>query len=154
MLEKIVIANRGEIALRILRACKELGIKTVATYSVADREQKHVYLADESVCIGPAASIDSYLNIPAVISAAEVTDAVGIHPGYGFLSENADFDDYVFLKFPVFRNKVHFLLSKSVKKSTLTALNRAIEQIMITEDYSNIYGPENLINITDETAIN
>ena len=95
MLEKIVIANRGEIALRILRACKELGIKTVATYSVADREQKHVYLADESVCIGPAASIDSYLNIPAVISAAEVTDAVGIHPGYGFLSENADFAERV-----------------------------------------------------------
>ena len=95
MLEKIVIANRGEIALRILRACKELGVKTVATYSVADREQKHVYLADESVCIGPAASIDSYLNIPAVISAAEVTDAVGIHPGYGFLSENADFAERV-----------------------------------------------------------
>ena len=95
MLEKIVIANRGEIALRILRACKELDIKTVATYSVADREQKHVYLADESVCIGPAASIDSYLNIPAVISAAEVTDAVGIHPGYGFLSENADFAERV-----------------------------------------------------------
>ena len=95
MLEKIVIANRGEIALRILRACKELGIKTVATYSVADREQKHVYLADESVCIGPATSIDSYLNIPAVISAAEVTDAVGIHPGYGFLSENADFAERV-----------------------------------------------------------
>ena len=95
MLEKIVIANRGEIALRILRACKELGIKTVATYSVADREQKHVYLADESVCIGPATSIDSYLNIPAVISAAEVTDSVGIHPGYGFLSENADFAERV-----------------------------------------------------------
>ena len=95
MLKKIVIANRGEIALRILRACKELGIKTVATYSVADREQKHVYLADESVCIGPATSAESYLNIPAVISAAEVTDAVGIHPGYGFLSENADFAERV-----------------------------------------------------------
>ncbi|MAJ90639.1 MAG: acetyl-CoA carboxylase biotin carboxylase subunit [Legionellales bacterium] len=95
MLKKIVIANRGEIALRILRACKELNIKTVATYSVADREQKHVYLADESVCIGPAISTESYLNIPAVISAAEVTDAVGIHPGYGFLSENADFAEQV-----------------------------------------------------------
>ena len=75
MLEKVVIANRGEIALRILRACKELGIKTVAAYSEADRDQKHVFLCDESVCIGPAASVDSYLNIPAVISAAEVTDA-------------------------------------------------------------------------------
>ncbi len=91
MLDKVVIANRGEIALRILRACRELGIKTVAVYSEADREQKHVFLADESVCIGPAMSADSYLNIPAVISAAEVTDAVAIHPGYGFLSENADF---------------------------------------------------------------
>jgi len=95
MLEKVVIANRGEIALRILRACKELGIKTVAVYSEADRDQKHVFLSDESVCIGPAASIDSYLNIPAVISAAEVTDAVAIHPGYGFLSENADFAERV-----------------------------------------------------------
>ena len=91
MLDKVVIANRGEIALRVLRACRELGIKTVAVYSEADREQKHVFLADESVCIGPAPSSDSYLNIPAVISAAEVTDAVAIHPGYGFLSENADF---------------------------------------------------------------
>ena len=95
MLEKIVIANRGEIALRILRACRELGIKTVAAYSEADREQKHVFLADESVCIGPAASTESYLNIPAVISAAEITDAVAIHPGYGFLSENADFAERV-----------------------------------------------------------
>lgn len=95
MLEKIVIANRGEIALRILRACRELGIKTVAAYSEADAEQKHVFLADESVCIGPAASTESYLNIPAVISAAEVTDAVAIHPGYGFLSENADFAERV-----------------------------------------------------------
>jgi len=95
MLEKIVIANRGEIALRILRACRELGIKTVAAYSEADREQKHVFLADESVCIGPAAATESYLNIPAMISAAEVTDAVAIHPGYGFLSENADFAERV-----------------------------------------------------------
>jgi acetyl-CoA carboxylase biotin carboxylase subunit len=95
MLEKIVIANRGEIALRILRACRELGIKTVAVHSTADRDLKHVRLADESVCIGPPRSVDSYLNIPAVISAAEVTDAVAIHPGYGFLSENADFADRV-----------------------------------------------------------
>jgi len=95
MIEKIVIANRGEIALRILRACKELGIKTVAVHSEADRDLKHVLLADESVCIGPAASSESYLNVPAIISAAEVTDAVAIHPGYGFLSENADFAERV-----------------------------------------------------------
>ena len=95
MLDKVVIANRGEIALRILRACHELGIKTVAVFSEVDREQKHVFLADEAVCIGPAASTESYLNIPAVISAAEVSDAVAIHPGYGFLSENADFAERV-----------------------------------------------------------
>ncbi|HQV41205.1 MAG TPA: acetyl-CoA carboxylase biotin carboxylase subunit [Moraxellaceae bacterium] len=95
MLEKVVIANRGEIALRILRACKEMGIRTVAVYSKADRDLLHVRLADESVCIGPAASKDSYLNIPAIISAAEVTDAQGIHPGYGFLAENADFAEAV-----------------------------------------------------------
>lgn len=95
MLEKVVIANRGEIALRILRACKEMGIRTVAVYSKADRDLLHVRLADESVCIGPAASKDSYLNIPALISAAEVTDAQGIHPGYGFLAENADFAEAV-----------------------------------------------------------
>ena len=95
MIEKILIANRGEIALRILRACRELGIKTVAVHSEADRDLKHVRLADESVCIGPAPSAESYLNIPAVISAAEVTDAIAIHPGYGFLSENADFAERV-----------------------------------------------------------
>ncbi len=95
MLEKVVIANRGEIALRILRACRELGLKTVAVHSSADRELKHVRLADESVCIGPPSSAESYLNIPAVVSAAEVTDAVGIHPGYGFLAENADFAERV-----------------------------------------------------------
>ncbi len=91
MFEKVVIANRGEIALRILRACRELGIKTVAVHSAADRDLKHVRLADESVCIGPNDSTHSYLSVPALISAAEVTDAVAIHPGYGFLSENADF---------------------------------------------------------------
>src|SRR5579864_9250231 len=91
MIEKIVIANRGEIALRILRACRELGIKTVAVHSTADYSLKHVLLADESVCIGPPPSSQSYLNMPAIISAAEVTDSVAIHPGYGFLSENADF---------------------------------------------------------------
>jgi acetyl-CoA carboxylase biotin carboxylase subunit len=95
MLDKVVIANRGEIALRILRACCEMGIKTVAVHSEADRSLKHVLLADESVCIGPAPSVDSYLNIPVLIAAAEVTDAVAIHPGYGFLSENADFAEQV-----------------------------------------------------------
>jgi acetyl-CoA carboxylase biotin carboxylase subunit len=95
MLSKVVIANRGEIALRILRACREMSIRTVAVHSSADRELKHVRLADESVCIGPPPSTNSYLNIPAVISAAEVTDAVAIHPGYGFLSENADFAEQV-----------------------------------------------------------
>lgn len=95
MLNKIVIANRGEIALRILRACKELGIKTVAVHSLADRELMHVRLADESVCIGPSPAAESYLNIPAIISAAEITDAVAIHPGYGFLAENADFAERV-----------------------------------------------------------
>ncbi|UWN51060.1 Biotin carboxylase [Alcanivorax sp. ALC70] len=95
MLEKVLIANRGEIALRILRACKELGIRTVAVYSKADRDLMHVRLADEAVCIGPAPSTDSYLNIPAIISAAEVTDADAIHPGYGFLAENADFAESV-----------------------------------------------------------
>ena len=95
MFEKILIANRGEIALRILRACRELGIRTVAVHSEADTAAKYVKLADESVCIGPAASAQSYLNIPSIISAAEVTDAEAIHPGYGFLSENADFAECV-----------------------------------------------------------
>ncbi len=95
MLSKVLIANRGEIALRILRACREMGIHTVAVHSEADRTLKHVLLADESVCIGPAASAASYLQIPNIISAAEVTDTVAIHPGYGFLSENADFAERV-----------------------------------------------------------
>ena len=95
MFKKILIANRGEIALRIQRACRELGVKAVMGYSEADREAKYIKLADESVCIGPAPSKDSYLNMPAIISAAEVTDAEAIHPGYGFLSENADFAERV-----------------------------------------------------------
>lgn len=95
MFAKILIANRGEIALRILRACRELGIKAVAVHSEADRDLKHVRLADESVCIGPAPSKESYLNVPAIIAAAEVTDAEAIHPGYGFLSENAGFAEKV-----------------------------------------------------------
>ena len=94
-IKKVLIANRGEIALRILRACKELGIQTVAVYSTADKDLKHVRLADEAVCIGPHPSAKSYLNIPAIISAAEVTHADAIHPGYGFLSENADFAEQV-----------------------------------------------------------
>lgn len=95
MLQKVLIANRGEIALRILRACKELGIRTVAVHSSADRDLMHVRLADESVCIGPPSATDSYLNVPAIISATEVTEADAIHPGYGFLSENADFAEQV-----------------------------------------------------------
>src|SRR5210317_2206739 len=95
MLEKVLIANRGEIALRVLRACKQLGIKTVAVHSTADKDLMHVHLADESVCIGPPSPTESYLNIPAIIAAAEVTDAVAIHPGYGFLAENADFAEQV-----------------------------------------------------------
>ena len=95
MLNKVVIANRGEIALRILRACRELGIKTVAVHSTADADLMHVRLADEAVCIGPASSAESYLSSHAIISAAEVTNADGIHPGYGFLAENAEFADQV-----------------------------------------------------------
>ena len=95
MIKKILIANRGEIALRVLRACKELGIQTVAVHSKIDRDLKHVRLADESVCIGPNPSNQSYLNIPAIISAMEITDSAGVHPGYGFLAENADFAEQV-----------------------------------------------------------
>lgn len=95
MFEKVLIANRGEIALRILRSCKELGIKTVAVHSKADRDLKHVRLADEAVCIGPNSSTESYLNIPAIIAAMEITDSVAVHPGYGFLAENADFAEQV-----------------------------------------------------------
>ena len=95
MFKKILIANRGEIALRVQRACRELGVKAVMVYSEADREAKYIKLADEAVCIGPAPSAQSYLNMPAIIAAAEVTDAEAIHPGYGFLSENADFAERV-----------------------------------------------------------
>jgi acetyl-CoA carboxylase biotin carboxylase subunit len=95
MLDKVIIANRGEIALRVLRACRELGIKTVAVHSTVDANLKHVLLADESVCIGPPPSAKSYLNMPSLIAAAELTDAAAIHPGYGFLSENADFAERV-----------------------------------------------------------
>ena len=91
MFKKILIANRGEIALRVIRTCKEMGIKTVAVYSTADKESLHVKFADEAVCIGPPASKQSYLNIPQIMAAAEITNADGIHPGYGFLAENANF---------------------------------------------------------------
>ena len=91
MFKKILIANRGEIAIRILRACKELGIQTVAVYSTADEDAMHVKMADESICIGPPPPLKSYLNIPAIISACEISGADAVHPGYGFLSENADF---------------------------------------------------------------
>jgi len=94
-LKKILIANRGEIALRIMRCCRDLGIQTVAVYSTADRDLKHVRLADEAVCIGPPPSTKSYLNVPAIISAAEITRSDAIHPGYGFLAENADFAERV-----------------------------------------------------------
>ena len=94
-MHKVLIANRGEIALRVIRACKELGLKTVAVHSTADRELMHLAMADETVCIGPPSATDSYLNIPAIISAAEVTGADGIHPGYGFLAENADFAEQI-----------------------------------------------------------
>ncbi|MEY3382142.1 MAG: hypothetical protein RL468_2740 [Pseudomonadota bacterium] len=95
MFKKILVANRGEIALRIQRACKELGIRAVMVYSEADKEAKYIKLAEEAVCIGPAPSAQSYLNMPAIISAAEVTDSEAIHPGYGFLSENANFAERV-----------------------------------------------------------
>ena len=95
MFDKVLIANRGEIALRVLRACKDLGIKTVAVHSSADKDLMHVRLADESVCIGPPNPTESYMNIPAIISAMEVTNSDAVHPGYGFLSENADFAEQV-----------------------------------------------------------
>src|SRR5438105_8505348 len=95
MFEKVLIANRGEIALRINRACKEMGIATVAIHSTADAEAMHVRLADESVCVGPPPAAQSYMNIPAIIAACEITGAEAVHPGYGFLSENANFPDIV-----------------------------------------------------------
>jgi acetyl-CoA carboxylase, biotin carboxylase subunit len=126
MLDKLVIANRGEIALRILRACKELGIKTVAIHSTADRDLKHVLLADETVCIGSAKSTESYLNIPRIISAAEITGAVAIHPGYGFLSENADFAEQVERSGFIFVGpKAETIRMMGDKVSAITAMKKA-----------------------------
>ncbi len=126
MLDKIVIANRGEIALRVLRACKELGIKTVAVHSTADRDLKHVLLADEAICIGPASSLESYLNIPRIISAAEVTGAIAIHPGYGFLSENADFAEQVENSGFIFVGpKAETIRLMGDKVSAITAMKKA-----------------------------
>lgn len=126
MLDKIIIANRGEIALRILRACKELGIKTVAVHSSADRDLKHVLLADETVCIGQAPSVKSYLNIPAIISAADITGAVAIHPGYGFLSENANFAEQVERSGFIFIGpKAETIRLMGDKVSAITAMKKA-----------------------------
>nr|WP_086938099.1 acetyl-CoA carboxylase biotin carboxylase subunit [Thaumasiovibrio occultus] len=126
MLDKLVIANRGEIALRILRACKELGIKTVAVHSTADRDLKHVLLADEAVCIGPASGLESYLNIPRIIAAAEITGAVAIHPGYGFLSENADFAEQVERSGFIFVGpKAETIRLMGDKVSAITAMKKA-----------------------------
>lgn len=127
MLNKVLIANRGEIALRILRACRELDIQTVAVHSTADRDLKHVRLADESVCIGGARSNESYLNIPAIIAAAEVTDSVAIHPGYGFLSENADFAERVeqsgFIFIGPTAQNIRMMGDKVTAKETMRAAN-------------------------------
>ncbi|MDA3878271.1 MAG: acetyl-CoA carboxylase biotin carboxylase subunit [Halothiobacillus sp.] len=127
MLNKVLIANRGEIALRILRACRELDIRTVAVHSTADRDLKHVRLADESVCIGGPRSTESYLNVPAIISAAEVTDAVAIHPGYGFLSENADFAERVeqsgFIFIGPTADNIRMMGDKVMAKETMRAAN-------------------------------
>ncbi|WP_322628338.1 acetyl-CoA carboxylase biotin carboxylase subunit [Halothiobacillus sp.] len=127
MLNKVLIANRGEIALRILRACRELDIRTVAVHSTADRDLKHVRLADESVCIGGPRSTESYLNVPAIISAAEVTDAVAIHPGYGFLSENADFTERVeqsgFIFIGPTADNIRMMGDKVMAKETMRAAN-------------------------------
>ena len=126
MLDKVVIANRGEIALRILRACREMGIKTVAVHSTADTNLKHVLLADETVCIGPPPSSESYLNMPAIVSAAEVTDAVAVHPGYGFLSENADFAERVESSGYVFIGpKAHSIRLMGDKVSAIKAMKDA-----------------------------
>ena len=123
MFKKILIANRGEIALRIIRTCREMGIKTVAVYSTADRESLHVRFADEAVCIGPAASRQSYLSIPNIISAAEITNADAIHPGYGFLSENAEFSricaEYGIKFIGATAEQINYMGDKATAKATM-----------------------------------
>ena len=125
MFKKILIANRGEIALRIIRTCREMGIKTVAVYSTADRDSLHVRFADEAVCIGPPASRQSYLSIPSIISAAEVTGADAIHPGYGFLSENAEFSqicaDYGIKFIGATAEQINGMGDKATAKATMRA---------------------------------
>ena len=114
MFKKILIANRGEIALRVIRTCKEMGIKTVAVYSTADKDSLHVRFADEAVCVGPAASTDSYLKIPNIIAAAEITNSDAVHPGYGFLSENAQFSRICD------EHKIKFIEELSINNITIT----------------------------------
>ena len=150
MLEKVVIANRGEIALRILRACKELGIKTVAVHSTADRDLKHVLLADETVCIGPAPSVKSYLNVKAIIEAACLTGADSIHPGFGFLSENSSFAkmcDEIGLKFIGPKPEIIELMgNKSKAKETMK--NAGVPVVPGSDGL--IYTMQEAINISNQ----
>lgn len=153
MFEKILIANRGEIALRIQRACRELGIKTVCVHSEADREAKYVKLADESVCIGPAPSSRSYLHIPSVISAAEVTDAEAIHPGYGFLSENADFAERVEQSGFVFIGpRAETIRLMGDKVSAKDAMKKAGVPCVPGSDGALPEGPEEIVRIGREVG--
>jgi len=151
MFEKILIANRGEIALRIQRACRELGIKTVAVHSEADADAKYVKLADESVCIGPPPSAQSYLNIPAIISAAEVTDAEAIHPGYGFLAENADFAERVETSgFTFIGPKAETIRLMGDKVNAKAAMKKAGLQCVPGSDGPLPEAPEAIIKIAEE----
>ncbi len=151
MFEKILIANRGEIALRIQRACRELGIKTVAVHSEADADAKYVQLADESVCIGPPPSAQSYLNIPAIISAAEVTDAQAIHPGYGFLAENADFAERVEKSgFTFIGPKAETIRLMGDKVNAKTAMIKAGLQCVPGREGPLPETPEKILNLAEE----
>lgn len=145
MFHKVLIANRGEIALRIIRACKELGIKTVAVYSTADSESLHVRLADESVCIGPPSSLQSYLNINAIISAAELTDAEAIHPGYGFLSENAAFAE-------ICENCGITFIGPSSESMRLMGDKISARQAVIKEDVPILPGTKEGVNDVNEAV--